>query len=165
MTEKMIPVIKTVRFDFVVKKNRARHGALAEDSEAVVSLAGTENFADFAWLVLEVRLLCWRFCSTAGGMRKVLQMPYVLCLEGENLARNVLDKLATFVPAVSELCTWWERMLHCLAAVAVLVTQGLLVLFAHARILKHDWANLENELSFHIPVLSTCTLCVLPQSS
>jgi hypothetical protein len=57
-------------------------------------------------------------------------------------------------------------MLHCFAETAALVTQELLVLFAHARLQERDPGhNMENELNFHIPVLSTCTLCVLPQSS
>lgn len=79
MIEKTIPEIKIGRFDFVVKKKRARHGAFAESSDVLVSLAGSESFAVSAWLVPEMgRLLRWRFCSTAGGMRKISQLPYVL---------------------------------------------------------------------------------------
>ena len=76
MIEKTIPEIKIGRFAFVVKKKRARHGAFAESPDEVVSLAGSEFFAVFAWLVPEMgRLLCWRCCSTAGGMRKMSQLP------------------------------------------------------------------------------------------
>ena len=79
MIEKRIPVTKVGRFDFVVKKNSARHGAFAEPSEVVVSLVGSDNLAELALLVPEMgRLLCPRFCSTAGGMRKMLQLPYGL---------------------------------------------------------------------------------------
>ena len=76
MSEKTIPEIKIGKFDFVVKKKRARHGAFAGFSDVVISLAGSEFFAVFAWLVPEMgRLLCWRCCSTAGGMRKISQLP------------------------------------------------------------------------------------------
>lgn len=86
INEKMIPVMKIGKFDFVVKKKRARHGALAKTSEAVASLAGSEIFAESALLVPEMgRLLGWRFCLTAGGMGKVSQLPYVLCLRDEHL--------------------------------------------------------------------------------
>ena len=46
MIEKRIPVTKVGRFDFVVKKNSARHGAFAEPSEVVVSLVGSDNLAE-----------------------------------------------------------------------------------------------------------------------
>ena len=76
MSEKTIPEIKIGKFDFVVKKKRARHGAFAESSDLVVSLAGSESFAVFALLVPETgRLLCWRCCSIADGMRKIFQLP------------------------------------------------------------------------------------------
>ena len=76
MSEKTIPEIKIGNFDFVVKKKRARHGAFAESSDLVVSLAGSEIFAVSALLVPEMgRLLCWRCCSTAGDMRKISQLP------------------------------------------------------------------------------------------
>jgi len=79
MIEKAVPEIKIGRFDFVVKKKRARHGAVADSSDVLVSLAGSEIFAVSAWLVPKTgRLLCWRYCSTAGGMSKISQLPYVL---------------------------------------------------------------------------------------
>jgi hypothetical protein len=77
MIENRMPVTSVGKFDFVVKKNSARHGAFAGPSEAVASLAGSDIFAELAWLVPEKgRLLCRRFCSTAGGMRKVSKVPY-----------------------------------------------------------------------------------------
>ena len=76
MIEKTIPEIRIGRFDVVVKKKRARHGAFAESSDEVISLAGSEFFAVVARLVPEMgRLLCWRYCSTAGGMRKISRLP------------------------------------------------------------------------------------------
>lgn len=73
MVENRIPVTNVGRFDLVVKKKSTRHGAFAEPSDVVVSLADSEILVELALLAPEkVRLLCRRFCSTADGIRKML---------------------------------------------------------------------------------------------